>query len=229
MVLDTMVDSMRLKEEDAFRLQYFSRDRSFLERSVNHPLFGIYPASYMWGKIMPELVKFVAKEPFGLQTGAMAKAFYDVRLSMATQRELDTTFDKLIEDLGHSPAVWMLGYAMPALPWDISAAAPVWSRQLAKQARTNQDRAARGLDPLPIDLGAAIAKQAELISPIRQLNLMRPAVGELGDILNPSPETPKGLVPVVTGAANIGHTAGTALGPLLADDMARLRALLANQ
>ena len=53
---DVATQAMVRKWEDAYRLQYFSQDRSMLERSINHPMFGIYPASYMWGKLMPEVV-----------------------------------------------------------------------------------------------------------------------------------------------------------------------------
>jgi hypothetical protein len=41
-LMDAMVQSMAVKWEDAFRLQYFAQNRSMMQRSINHPMFGLY-------------------------------------------------------------------------------------------------------------------------------------------------------------------------------------------
>ncbi len=113
MLVNQATTAMRAKEADAFRLQYFARDRSWLERSINHPFFGIYPASYMWGKIAPEVIRFVAQEPFGIKTGALAYSLADVQKAVAIQREYDPEFEAAIDKLGHSQALWFAGYLLP--------------------------------------------------------------------------------------------------------------------
>jgi hypothetical protein len=129
--------AMVRKWDDAFRLQYFSQERSFLERSLNHPMFGMYPASYMWGKIMPEMVRFIAQNPFGVKTGGLLHSAMDVQASIALRREYDPYFDANIEKLGHSQAMSFGGYLLPTLPWDISASAPGWMRSVADQGIAN--------------------------------------------------------------------------------------------
>ena len=60
--------AVRSSWDEAHATQYYKQDRSMLERSINHPYIGLYPASYMWGKILPEMVRFLALRPFGMAT-----------------------------------------------------------------------------------------------------------------------------------------------------------------
>lgn len=166
MVWDAVMERVKSLEEDAYRVHYFKRNRTALERSVNHPFFGLYPASYMWGKILPEMIRFVAMEPFGLHTGAMAYTLNDVYNSIAMQRELDPKFDKKINDLGHSPSVFMLSYLLPAVPWDVPSVLPGWARELANQGFANKTRRDRGLPTKNIDVAAAVGKVADYLSPL---------------------------------------------------------------
>src|SRR6185503_616392 len=136
--------AMVRKWDDAFRLQYFAQERSVFERSLNHPMFGMYPASYMWGKIMPELVRFIAAEPFGNKTGALLYSMMDAQEAIANQREWDQDFDQHIEDLGHAQALSFLGFMLPALPWEISASAPAWMRSVAENGKALEQTAAEG-------------------------------------------------------------------------------------
>jgi hypothetical protein len=143
-IANLATQSMIRKWDDAFRLQYFSQERSFLERSLNHPMFGMYPASYMWGKIMPEMVRFLAAEPFGNKTGGLLYSAMDVQASIALRREYDPYLDAHMEELGHSQALSFGGYLMPSLPWDISASAPGWMRSISDQGRADADRVNAG-------------------------------------------------------------------------------------
>jgi GNAT superfamily N-acetyltransferase len=184
LLVNQVTQAQRLAAEDAFRLQYFARNRSFLERSINHPFFGIYPASYMWGKIAPELARFMALEPFGVKTGALGRAAYDFQASVATQREFDPNFDKMMEGLGHSSVAWFLGYMLPSLPWDVGSAAPSWMRDIAAQGLSNQHRVDAGQPPVPVDLAGAIGKIGDYMNPLRPINQVERPIGEAGDILS---------------------------------------------
>lgn len=222
LMLDTITHALVAQEEDAFRLQYFSRNRSFLQRSINHPFFGIYPASYMWGKVAPELFRFIAKEPFGIRTGAVAYAFSDVQKSLAAQRAWDSKFDEQIEKVGHSEAVWFLGYMMPGLPWDVGAAAPQWMRDLAQQADENQARVDKGLPPKPIDLARPLGKIGDYVSPLRPALQVE---GALDDLLT-SDEEPTRPAAAQPAAAPRGPVQGAQIGSVLQDDLAPLREIL---
>jgi site-specific DNA-cytosine methylase len=232
LALNSVTERMKEMEQDAFRTHYFARTRSVLERSVNHPFFGLYPASYMWGKLLPEMVRFVAKEPFGVRTGAAAYALNDMRNSIAMQRELDPEFDAMMEKAGRSPAALLLSYMLPAVPWDIPAVAPQWMRDLADQGMKNKLRRERGLAPVNIDPSSPLGKVADYLNPVASDLAKISAVGkQVGDtVLGTKQEQvqrggPQVQVPVV--GATIGgsgqKTPAETLAPVLQDNMTLLQ------
>jgi hypothetical protein len=219
-----VADSMRRKWSDAFRLQYFAQSRTMLERSVNHPMFGIYPASYMWGKILPEVVQFIAQRPFGVRTGAAAYAMHDVQRAVALQRELDPEFDAMMEKAGTSQMLWMLGYLLPSLPWDVSAAWPAWMRDLADQGLTMDNAAAQGVAPGAPDFYRSVTKSAEVISPMRPYNQIHAAAKEFDEVfIHPQPEEePDQIWQGPNLDAREGPVQGTDLEPTLQDALSQL-------
>ena len=110
-------DGMMRGEEVAHTNHYYRRGRSWTERSVNHPYLGMYPASYMWGKVLPELVRFMAKEPFGVAAPfaglqlAKHAAFYS-QLMIQTNPD----FQQFVED--HPETVRFLALMLPGTPWE---------------------------------------------------------------------------------------------------------------
>lgn len=133
--------SLSRAEEDAFRLHYYKRGRSFVERSINHPYFGLYPASYMWGKILPEMVRFLIKTPFGLDAplGGLALS-HNVYRGVMVQQQYDPEFRaKMAEqtDLWHFVAM-----LTPSLPWEIPVNAPLWMRRFSEANLTRDDKLA---------------------------------------------------------------------------------------
>jgi hypothetical protein len=225
MLVNQATEAMRLKEQDAFRLQYFARERSWLERSINHPFFGIYPASYMWGKIAPEMIRFVAKEPFGIRTGALAYSLADVQKAMAIQREYDPEFDEQIEKLGHSQALWFAGYLLPAVPWDIGAAVPSWLRDISAQGLANQARVAKGQEPKAIDLGRPLRKVADYVSPFRSVFQVERVLDE---VMTEEEAGPQASLPVA-GSGPTGPLKAVELGPTLEEQMQSLRGVLQSR
>src|SRR4029077_1940408 len=105
LVVSLLKDKIEQAQQDVFRLAEMQTKRTVLERSINHPLFGLYPASYMWGKVLPEIVKFIAATPFGLKTGGGLYSALDAQAAIALRREWDPEFDAKIEELGHSQAM----------------------------------------------------------------------------------------------------------------------------
>src|SRR4029077_11433653 len=96
-------------QQDVFRLAEMQTKRTVLERSLNHPLFGLYPASYMWGKVLPETVKFLAKNPY-----AATYAIANVQRSIAIQREFDRDVEDKVNSVDRSSAAFLLDYLTPS-------------------------------------------------------------------------------------------------------------------
>jgi hypothetical protein len=230
-LMDTAIQAMKAKENDAHTLQYYSRGRTMLERSINHPMFGIYPSSYMWGKIMPEMIRFMAKEPFGVRTGAAAYSYMDVQRSVALQREFDPGLDKKIEDLGHSPAIFAAGYMMPSWPWEASAAFPGYVREFAQEGLDMQSRVTHGgvvatkASGNGLNVQQVGQKAVDVVNPIKFIDraILQP-VKELNPISRPlgsgDDAQPYFLSP------DSGPVAGAELGDPLSNAMSSLREIL---
>ena len=148
-----------LKSEDqAFTTQYYRRGRHFVERSINHQYFGLYPASYMWGKILPEFLHFLLKEPFGIRAplGGLALANQFHR-AITIEQNYNEGFRNFMSD---NTAAWrFLSLLSPALPWEIPVNAPLWLRRAAEWDATRQARIAAGEAPedVPRLTGPALA------------------------------------------------------------------------
>ena len=214
---------MQRKWADAYRLQYFAQKRTMFERSINHPLFGIYPASYMWGKIMPEMVRFIASEPFGVRTGAMAYSMHDVLQAVSAQREVDPEFDKLVQKLGTSQAMWFLGYLLPSVPWDVGASMPSWMRDLAKQGLASNASVAAGGTAVQPDLMRSILKQGDVIDPRRPFKQVQSVGRELDQFMNPTPPSTASQ-PIPEGTS----VKGAQLGPTLEEQLQLLQGALSQ-
>lgn len=234
LVLDSVLERMKELEQDAYRTHYFARTRSVLERSINHPFFGLYPASYMWGKMLPEMVRFIAKEPVGVRTGALAYTLNDIRSSVAMQRELDPEFDKMMEGLGHGATAMLLSYMVPAVPWDIPAVAPGWMREIAAQGEANRQRVAAGRAPENFQGSQVVKKVTDYLNPwAADAAKLGSAGKEIGDTLlgNKKQQLQRGGPQVTIPGINakIGGTNNGAEGDLtnaLADTLKNLQSAL---
>jgi len=173
--------TMARKWQDAFRLQYFAQNRTMLERSINHPMFGLYPASYMWGKLMPEIVQFIAQRPFGIRTGGAAYSLMDTQAAISMQREYNPAFDAHIEKLGHSQALSMLGFMLPTLPWDVSASAPTWMKDVANQGQRNKAAVEAGTPTEGINVTQPLT---DVVSRLNPLGTTIPWAGRAVDEVN---------------------------------------------
>ena len=140
-------------EENAFTLHYYKRGRSMVERSVNHPYLGLYPASYMWGKVLPELLRFLLVKPFGLDAplGGLLLANNIYRQTLM-QQQYNEDFRK--DMLGNTDAFHMLSLLLPASPWEVPVNAPLWMRRISENGLTYEQKlkdltAKYGDQPIP--------------------------------------------------------------------------------
>jgi hypothetical protein len=139
-------------EDAAFTNVQFRRNRSWLERSVNHPYMGMYPASYMWGKVAPEMVRALSVNPFGLpvpfltkpvkingvEYGLHGSPFYGfvnanrVQNAIELQKDSDPEFNANVNDPKNDKVFRNFMMFLPASPWDAPANFPLWSRRVAE-------------------------------------------------------------------------------------------------
>jgi hypothetical protein len=132
--------------DEAHATQFYKHDRSMVERSINHPYIGLYPASYMWGKVLPEMVRFLALRPFGMETPFLAwNVLREVSDSIRSQSETDDHFKKFLSD--NKDAFMLMSMFFPSLPQDTPANLSLPVRRIAEQGLENQLKYAQGADP----------------------------------------------------------------------------------
>jgi hypothetical protein len=149
-------------EDAAFTNVQFRRKRSWLERSLNHPYFGIYPASYMWGKVAPEMVRALAANPFGMPIPFLSKPVkingveyglhgspfmgysnaMRVQNSVEMQKDTDPEFSAAVNDPKNAQVWRNMMMFLPATPWDIPANFPLWQRRIAEWGLESQEEVA---------------------------------------------------------------------------------------
>lgn len=210
-------------QRDIFRLVEMQTQRTVLERSLNHPLFGLYPSSYMWGKVLPESIKFLAKNPF-----AATYIINDVQRAIALRREFDPEFEDRMNSVDRSAAAFWVDYMTPGLPWsDHSARVSPMVRDLMKGDLLNiipdelatmdpkrwYDQTLRSLKEIP---GAVDTIMGEP-DVQKQLGGLGSSFGGGGPVAAPGNATPEEISGAVKAAA---------LAPILADDMSRLQDIL---
>ena len=181
------VTSSRVAEDAAHTNVFFRRRRNFVERSMNHPYFGYYPSSYMWGKVLPEMIRFLAAEPFGIPApGGGFLLSQRIWNSVEMQKDSDPEFRQYLAD--HEGAIRGIGMMLPATPFEVPVNDPLWLRRFAKWGIEASDALQEGYDISDIkdfDPG----KVAEDVityaaGPIQGVNYMREMVGGAQNVVN---------------------------------------------
>jgi hypothetical protein len=152
-------------ENAAFTNVQFRRKRSWIERSVNHPYLGIYPASYMWGKVLPEMIRALTVNPFGLPVPFLTKPvklngieyglhgtpFWGfanaarVNAAIELQMTTDPEFKKWSEEPNNKQVWRNLAMFSPATPWELPANMPLWFRRAAEYGLDAQQAHEQGI------------------------------------------------------------------------------------
>jgi hypothetical protein len=135
--------AMLKAEEESHSTGYYRRGNSWLMRSMNHPYMGFYPASYMWGKVLPEVTRFLLKKPFGVSAplgGLMA--FGHVYRNIQMQLDSDEGFADFLEK--HPDTVRMMSMMVPGSPVEMPVNLPVIARRAAELEAENRMRRLRG-------------------------------------------------------------------------------------
>jgi hypothetical protein len=110
------------------RVNYFRSDRSAFERGINHQFLGLYPFSYMMGKVLPEVARFLFWKPFGsIAPGAGYSAYRKVSdyiKRMGPPPEWQVTTQRPDYE-------FLLAQLLPGTPEDITVVIPGWARRAA--------------------------------------------------------------------------------------------------
>lgn len=68
-VINALMDGIeRTIKSESMRVHFYNTERSFVERSLNHVVFSLYPTSYMFGKVLPEYMRLL----FATRTNSLA-------------------------------------------------------------------------------------------------------------------------------------------------------------
>jgi hypothetical protein len=188
----------------ADKTHYFDPNQNFIARSINHPVLALYPAAYMFGKVLPEYAKFLFSTPTKGVGGLITAPWRQIMRGTAR------LFGKDI-----NPAVW--GNFAPLTGW--------------KAAFNIRMKIAEGEDPnatpdplsfllihtlipgIPTDIGVAFPR------------LFRTVGGVIKDSQDSSATIPEtmlnaGIGLVATGADMFGNIVGAGRGAKQVSDVA---------
>jgi len=111
----------------------------------------------MWGKVLPEMARFLVHRPFGLKAplGGLALA---TNVYNSVQMQLQTDGGELADFVkAHPETVRMLGLMTPGIPWDIPMNMPLFARRLQEVAQENTQLRAEGKPTKPFDAAGTVA------------------------------------------------------------------------
>jgi hypothetical protein len=147
--------SLLRAEEEAHATAYYRRSPNFIGRSLNHPYLGMYPANYMWGKVLPELTRFLLRKPFGVNAPLGGMMMYNhVHRAIAEQLATDEDFNQYIED--HPDTIRFMTMMLPGNPVEMPVNLPVVARRAMEHDAENRARVHAGQEPEQFDLAGSV-------------------------------------------------------------------------
>lgn len=109
------------------RVNYFNPDRGLVERTMNHQFLGLYPLSYMFGKVLPETMRFLFWRPFGaIAPGAGFQAYKKITDYLG---EEGFAPDFEANGMQRPDYLFLLSQLIPGHPDDIGVGVPGWLRR----------------------------------------------------------------------------------------------------
>jgi hypothetical protein len=103
--------------------------KSPVERTLNHPYLGVYPISYMWGKILPAFFNAMFKyAPFEGGFAPFLGAFQTSKISDYIAASLEDSPQLQQYVASRPPLLFFLNGLLPGFPTDVSVSLPYWFR-----------------------------------------------------------------------------------------------------
>jgi hypothetical protein len=109
------------------RINYFNPDRGWLERTMNHQFLGLYPLSYMFGKVLPETFRFLFWKPFGAVAPGAGYQAYSKFMEYLGQNGFLPDFEQ--KGTERPDYLFFLSQLIPGTPEDITVGMPGWLRR----------------------------------------------------------------------------------------------------
>jgi hypothetical protein len=152
--------AMGSAQSRANSLVHMRGERSPFERSINHPFLGLYPASYMYGKVLPHLAEFLMFRPFGIRTAPGNALAIGNRMHESFERQQQ--YDPELRDFlyKNEPFMRAMSLFVPGVPWDLPAGAPFWMRRIMENWLNNAEHRMYGEKEEPLDIPGLIANSA---------------------------------------------------------------------
>jgi hypothetical protein len=138
----------------------------------------------MWGKVLPEMVRFLALRPFGMTTPFLAwNVAREISDTIRTQSQNDPSWKKFLDD--NKDAFMLMSMMFPATPNDIPANASLPLRRIAEQGLENEQAYAQGRTPKAIDYtkGAMDAVQYA-VGPLGTIRTVSEVAGMTGTFVH---------------------------------------------
>ena len=177
---------LEVTSQEAFGVHFFAAYRSAFERSINHPLLGIYPASWTI-KVAKEWARFLYdNQTLGIHLG-MAPAQAIAQLSHQQQAAFAQGDPSAIDAFSQSGPLGSAGFIFNLLlPGDWSALPFPASRAIRSIARPILQG---GKMPSPADV---LSDQIKYMGFTRDVRLMSESIGQVGNLFTgpPKPKTP---------------------------------------
>jgi hypothetical protein len=112
--------------EAMLRVNYFNPNRSLFERGINHQFLGLYPYSYMMGKVLPELTRFMFWRPFGAIAPGAGYAAYNKLSEYLSYNGLPEGWESAAERPDYQ---FLMVQLVPGIPEDMTVVTPGWLRR----------------------------------------------------------------------------------------------------
>ena len=109
------------------KINYFNPDRGWLERTMNHQFLGLYPLSYMFGKVLPETFRFLFWKPFGAVAPGAGYQAYHKFITYLGQNGFLPDFEQ--KGTQRPDYLFFLTQLIPGTPEDITVGLPGWMRR----------------------------------------------------------------------------------------------------
>ena len=151
LLLGALRETLKDTADAANRIHFYNPNRTSLERSINHPVLGLYPLSYMMSKVIPEFARVAfVKMPFTNKTRPFAgyEMVREIQDHLALWAE---TNPKEMSELLRSDALFMFKQLFPALPGDISVSGPKWLNAYLQQIERSNRPAQPGREQAQAD------------------------------------------------------------------------------
>lgn len=128
-VHEALTYALSKSSAQAWKTHYIDPGRSFLNRTLNHPFLGLYPVSYMWGKVVPEFTRFLLVRPFGLDA-PLAGFTAMTRIQKAIAGAIVS--DPGLQDWVNSnpDLIYVVNLMLPSQFTSINVNAPAWARHI---------------------------------------------------------------------------------------------------